>query len=451
MTSRIAMSCFVACLVPALAFGQTAPQSQDESLTVDAAVRLAVEHNRQVQSARLEVQKAEAELAVSRTRRLPTFASSVTASQLLTPVSFAFPRGAFGEFPGTGPIPAVDTNVSVQRQPTLYVKSQISQPISQLLQIGLGIRSATATRDLERERARAQQLSVVNAVKRLYFAILQTESALAADDEAMALYQELDRTVAVRVAQKVSLRSDATDVQYRLAEEELSRTTHRNALASQKEQLNQLMGRDVLTAFDVAAVSTISVVEVDLQAAVQRALDNRPDVREAKLSVMQAELSRGLTKADRLPEVSVAVSYSSNFNMDVLPRNMATVGVQVTWEPFDWGRSAHEYAAKSRAVEQARLGVRDTLDRAVIEINSRFRTLAETRAQLKVAEIAQAGAREKLRVTTNQFRVQAVLLSGVLQQRAELADTDDRYQEALLAFWTAKADFEQALGEDVIR
>jgi len=33
--------------------------------------------------------------------------------------------------------------------------------------------------------------------------------------------------------------------------------------------------------------------------------------------------------------------------------------------------------------------------------------------------------------------VQAALLPDVLQLRAELADTTDRYQQALLSFWTA--------------
>jgi hypothetical protein len=43
------------------------------------------------------------------------------------------------------------------------------------------------------------------------------------------------------------------------------------------------------------------------------------------------------------------------------------------------------------------------------------------------------------------------MLNDVLQLRSELAGSDDRYQQALLAFWTAKADFELAIGEDVIR
>jgi outer membrane protein TolC len=451
MTSRIATCCFLAFVIPAAVFGQSAPESAAEPLSLRAAIRLAIDNNRQVQTARLQVEKAGEDLAAARTRRLPVFELEATASQLLTPVGFAFPRGAFGDFPGTGPIPAADTTVNVPRQPTFYVTSQASQPISQLFQIGLGIRSASTTREMEVERARAQELAVVNAVKRQYFAILQTKSALVAGEEAIALYRELDRTVQVRVAQKVALRADALDVQYRLAQEELSRTMRRNTLASQKEQLNQLLGRDVRESFDVEDVAAMTVLEIDPVAAQTRALASRPDVREAQLKLQQAELDRRITKADRIPDVSLAVSYSSYFNMQVLPRNLATLGVQVKWEPFDWGRKGRELAVKSHTVQQARLGVRDAEDRTLLEINSRFRTLAEKRALLNVVQMAQSTTREKLRVKANQFQIQAALLPDVLQLRAELADTDDRWQQALLAFWTAKADFEYAVGEEVIQ
>jgi outer membrane protein TolC len=434
--------------MPAVVLGQSSSAPANQRLSLATAVKMAVENNRQLQTARLEIEKAEADIAVARTRRLPVFQTEAMASQLLTPVDFSFPQAAFGEYPGIGPIPGIDTTVSVPRQPTYYLFAQVSQPISQLFRIGLGIQSATTTREIERERARAQELSIVNSVKRLYFAILQTESALAAVNETVALYRELDRTLQVRVAQKVALRSDALDVQFRLAQEELSRTTQQNALWSQKEQLNQLLGRDLRAEFEVEDVATISVLEIDVDAERSRALENRPDVREARLKVQQAELDRRLTKADRIPEVSLAVSYTSNFNIDVLPANLALVGIRLKWEPFDWGRRGQELAAKDRTLQQARLAVREVEDRTVLEINSRFRTLAEKRALLKVAQMAQSTAREKLRVRTNQYQLQAALLPDVLHSRSELASADDRYQQALLAFWTAKADYDLAVGEE---
>jgi len=450
MMRRVDICCLVLALLPAVAAAQPAPVAITQRLTLDTAIRLALENNRQLQTAQLQARKADEDVAVARTRRLPVFNTEVKAAQLLTPVDFAFPQGAFGEFPTTGPIPAADTNVSVPRQLTYYLSSQVSQPVTQLFQIGLGIQSAVKTRDIELEHVQSQRLAVTNSVKRLYFAILQTESALESTEHAIALYRELDRTLQTRVAQKVALRADSLDVQFQLAQQQLTRTTHQNTLASQKEQLNHLLGRDVRTDFVVEPVTAVSISEVDLDAARSRALQNRPDVREARLKLEQAELDRRVTRADRLPDVSVALSYTSNFNIDVLPMNMAAVGVQLKWEPFDWGRKGRQVAAKTHTVEQARLAVRDAEDGAVADINTRFRALAEKRALLNVAQMAQAAAREKLRVKTNLYQVQAALLPNVLQLRAEQASTDDRYQQALLAFWTAKADFEHAVGEEVI-
>jgi outer membrane protein TolC len=450
MKKRIAACCAVLQLAPGVVAAQTAPSPMGERLSLDTAIRLALENNRQLQSARLQVLKADEDIEVARTRRLPVFNIEVQASQLLTPVDFGFPQGAFGEYPDTGPIPSADTTVSVPRQLTYYVSSQLSQPITQLFQINLGIDSAVAARGIEEEQAKSQRLSVTNSVKRLYFAILQTESAIDATEQAIALYRELDRTLDVRVAQKVALRADALDVQFRLAQEQLTRTTHVNTLASQKEQLNQLLGRDVRTDFVVEPVAALSIAEIDLNVARGIAIESRPDVREARLKVEQADLDRRMTKAERIPDISFAMSYTSNFNIDVMPQNLAGVGLQLKWEPFDWGRRGRQLAAKSHTVEQARLALRDIEDRVVLEVNSRFRALAEKRALLNVAQMAQVATREKLRVKTNQYQVQAALLPDVLQLRAEQANSDDLYQQALLAFWTAKADFEHAVGEDVM-
>ena len=103
MTTRMVASCVLALGFPALAAAQPASDASAERLSLDTAIRMAVENNRQLQSAVLQVQKADADVAAARTRRLPVFETEVMASQLLTPVDFGFPQGAFGEYAGTGP------------------------------------------------------------------------------------------------------------------------------------------------------------------------------------------------------------------------------------------------------------------------------------------------------------------------------------------------------------
>ena len=50
-------------------------------------------------------------------------------------------------------------------------------------------------------------------------------------------------------------------------------------------------------------------------------------------------------------------------------------------------------------------------------------------------------------MTTTRFGEGSALLADVLQSQAALAAANDQYQGAVLAFWSARADFERALGE----
>ena len=84
----------------------------------------------------------------------------------------------------------------------------------------------------------------------------------------------------------------------------------------------------------------------------------------------------------------------------------------------------------------------------LLEVDSQFRKLREARAQLLVTETARDAEQEKLRNQTDAYAQQAILLSDLLKQQASLATAEDQYRQALLGFWTARADFEKALGEE---
>jgi outer membrane protein TolC len=239
------------------------------------------------------------------------------------------------------------------------------------------------------------------------------------------------------------------DVRSRLAQAEHNSLTLRNALASQKQQLNQLIGRDVRTSFETAGAPQPTMGELDLEAARSQALADRPEIRQARLQLEQAELAHRIAKADSIPDVSLAFTYLSPLNIEGAPRNIATLGVQLEWEPFDWGRRGKAVATRDLEVRQARNALRDAEDRAVLEIDAAFRTIEEARSLLRVASLAQEAARETARVRSTQFQAQAALLSDVLDADAAMANANNDYQQALLALWQAGADYEHVLGQEV--
>src|SRR4029079_13597840 len=353
-----------------------------------------------------------------------------------------------GSIPGVGPFPTADTKITTPRQPIAYVMSQATQPLSQLYKINLGVRAQELSAKIADEKARAERQSLVKDVKQAYYAVLQSESQLEAAEANVKQYQELDRVVLQRVSQEAALKSDSLDVKAKFANEKYKLAQLRNTLDSRKEYLNNLLGRDIRAEFETEKVPVASFEEVELRLAQSRALAQRPEVKQAELSMRQAEYDRRMAKADYIPDVGIAFNYASNFNVDVLPRNMTSIGFELKGEPWDWGRRKDIINQKKVTETQAQTQLHDAQARVLMDVNARFRKLEESRLLISVAQAERDAAQQRLREVTNKYEQQAVLLSDVLRQQASTASASDDYQQALLGFWSAKSEFEKSLGEE---
>src|SRR5262245_44089935 len=105
--TRILLAALLSAIIPLPVFAQ--PGATGDPLSLDQAIALALAHNRQLASASLQVDKTGDALAIAKTRRLPVLDVNLQAGQLVTPLEFTFPTGAFGSFPTTGPIPPAET------------------------------------------------------------------------------------------------------------------------------------------------------------------------------------------------------------------------------------------------------------------------------------------------------------------------------------------------------
>src|SRR4029450_13521588 len=145
----------------------------------------------------------------------------------------------------------------------------------------------------------------------------------------------------------------------------------------------------------------------------------------------------------------MAFTYASPRNFDTfVPKNFAAAGVAVNWEVFDWGRKKHQLEEKQNTIEPATNSLRDAESSVMIEVGAKMRDLQQAAQTLRVAQLRQETSRENMRVSINKYKLVATLFSDVLQPQATLADADYEYQKALLAFWTARAEYEKSIGLD---
>jgi outer membrane protein len=422
--------------------------TQEPILTLDEAVTLALQHNPLVKNSVLEAQKYDFQVSTARSRRKPQFQFTMLGGELLHPFDFTFPAGSFGTYPGIGPIPSTNAKIHTPAVFTTYLTGSIDQPLTQQYKIGLGIRATELGRDIAREDVRAERQKIAAEVRNAYFNLFAVQASVDAAREAVKTFEEAQRVTVQYVSEKTVLRADALDVDAHLAKSRYELSVAENGLATQRDALNQLLGRDVSTLFRVEFIPEQDTSDLTLDSARHAALVNRPECRQAQLKEKQAQYDRRLAKAEYIPDLSLSLRYQGIYNVQVLPQNVATAGFLLTWEPFDWGRRHNKVVEATKTIEQARNGIEETESKVAVEVGANYRKWYDASLLLKASRTAHEAAAEQLRVTGNKYKEQAALLRDLLQAQAQSSETNFQYQQALSSYWSAFAELRKAMGEE---
>jgi outer membrane protein TolC len=328
------------------------------------------------------------------------------------------------------------------------VFGQILQPISQQYRVGLQAKALEMERQLAAAKLNEQRAAVAEQVRKTYYRLLETQSALESVEQSLPLYQETVRLAQVGLRLETVLGSERLKAEAEAAKAEFEALKVRNPIVTQMEALNELMGRPVDMPFRTAGIDRIVEEKTELEQAIRAALTQRPEVRQASLQIEQADLDIRVKRSEYIPDVSLALTYGSALNFqNALPRNVATAGVYVEWEPFDWGRKKHEISAKRRTASQARVA-QEALERRIrVEVGQAVRQCEEAARRVTVSALSQQAAREGLREQQAAFSREATLLKDVLQSQTALASADDEQRRALAGYWSARAELKRVLGE----
>jgi outer membrane protein TolC len=417
-------------------------------LTIDDAVATAMKGNRRVQFSILDVSRAAEGTADVKTGRLPHFQVYFLGGETLNSVNFTIPQGALGTYPGTGPIPAQNSKITTPQTFTGLGLGQATQPLSQLWKVHLAVLESRIGEELAQESLRRQRQDTAHSVRDLYYQIAQTQTQVASAEANVTYLVDLQAETDRNLVEQTALKGDSLAVKAKLSQQRYQLLTLRDSLETQKESLNQLLGRELSTEFSVEVQPVPAGVEVDIAAARQEALSQRAEIREARLQTKKAEVEVRRERAEYIPDISAGLTYLSLPNVSFLPQNILQAGFLLQWQPYDWGQKRHKIESLKDSVKQTTLTGQDAEQQVMVDVKAKLRKLAEARALLDTNTLAQESEREKMRVVTNRYGQKAALLSDFLQQEAAVAQADADYQRALAAFWSAKASFDYALGRN---
>jgi outer membrane protein TolC len=446
--SRVSLILWLQVTLFSVAWAQTPEPATTPAplLTLDEATRIASGTNRDIQISKLEIVKAQETVAEAKTNYLPKLDANILAGAPLQPLNFRVPAGSFGTYPGIGPVPATDSNIHSPVRFSAFVNSSAAQPLTQLFKVNLAVKQARLGIELAKEGVHAQSQDTVRQVKEAYYQVAQLQAQVASAEAAVLALNELSTLTEQRLAQEIVLQSDSLTVKAKLKQQRYQLLTAEDAFELQKQNLNRLLGRDLRTPFSVEMVPFGGLVEWDLDTARKQALEQRPELRGARLQTKIAELDVRREHAKYIPDLSFQVSYLGFQNVNFLPQNAGTVGFLFQWQPFDWGYKKHRIAELNATTEQKATTERDVEQRVLLDVEEKFRKLGEARILLDALTDQREADQMRLREVTDRYHQKAALVSDLMQQQAAVSQAEAQYQQALAGFWTARADFEKAIG-----
>jgi outer membrane protein TolC len=415
-------------------------------LTLDDAVRIATGNNRDVRISELNVTKAKESVAQTKTNYFPKLDTNVLAGVPLQPLHFTVPAGSFGNYPSGGPNPATNSSITSPVRFGAFINAGAAQPLTQLYKVKLAVEQSRLETDLAQESVRGQKQEITRQVKDAYYQLAQSQAQVESAKAAVQALIALSTLTEQRLSTQTVLASDSLSVKAKLKQQRYQLLTLQDSFEVQKQSLNHLLGRDLRTQFTVEMQPVADIAESDLEIARKLALEQRSELREARLQTKSAQLDVRRERAEYIPDLSLAVNYLSFQNVNFLPQNAGSVGFSLKWQPFDWGYKKHRIAELKAASQQKSITEQDAEQRVLLDVEDKFRKLDEARMLLDAQSDAREAEQVRLREVSDRYTQKSALLPDLLQQQSLVSQADAQYKQALAGFWTARAEFEKAIG-----
>ena len=305
-------------------------------------------------------------------------------------------------------------------------------------------RMAAAGADAQRALLDAARNDLEHQVTRAYYGALQAEAFLAVSEESVASLDESLRMARERLAAGSAVKTDALNLEVKLAEarEELIRA--RNGVELARAALNTAIGRELVGASDTLTAPDTLPARPAAPAA--SAVEQRGEWRAAQAAVRAREA--GLRKARRQSAPAINAFGSLDFDDDgsASYEQSYLVGVAAEVDLFTGGRNRGAAAQALAEAEAARADLARAGNELRLDLRQATLGVGEAFERVDVAGKSLASAEEALRITRERYQQGAADLAALLTAQVGLTATRTRLAAARYDYLIARSNLERAQG-----
>src|SRR6516225_4926061 len=414
-------------------------------LTLREAVQLAVEQNRSLKIARLRVKENEYKKEAARSDYFPTITNQSNALHISELQALNVPPGAFGTVSGV-PIPAVNTNLQQGKQ-TLYSSgTMIAQPLTQLLRIRQENRAAAAEIAGSRDELRNGENEVALQVHALYYGILVAQMQKKAAEKETAFASETLRENEHDVQGGSALEVSEIQSRASLLESQQAVLTAELQIQDYTTELNDLLGLPLDTELELQAEDLTRIEMLSKADCTKTAWAENPEIQAAEASIQKARAGVAAAKTAYIPDVTAFARHSYQDGVPFLVRNFGTVGINLDYTVFDFGKRRATVRERQTQLEEAEQNLEHLKEEVAVAVERSYNKLERTRSMVNVAAQAAKLREESERLANNQQQQGLVLISDVRHATAANYKAKADLLQANLAYLLAWAELERTVG-----
>ncbi|WP_025209418.1 TolC family protein [Hippea sp. KM1] len=329
----------------------------------------------------------------------------------------------------------------------------ITQPIfegfalitqKQIARLGLDISK------IEKEMA---VLDVAENTKIAYFKILLAKKYLKVADEEVKTLKSHLRDAEKLFKNGVIAYNDLLKSRVALANAIQNRTRASNNLKLAISSFNLALRKDINADTDVVDILEFKNRRFNLNSLIEKALKNRPILKELSLKLKQARLGIKLKKSSYYPHIEAFAKYEQKgqdmlaTDNDYSNQHNAMVGVQIEWNIFSFGKDYYATQEQQHNVFELTERFNQMRDQVKLQVKSALLELNTAEENIKTAKEALKQARENFRITNLQYQQQITTSTEVLDARSYLTQAEVNYYNALYGYHIALAKLKRTIGE----
>jgi outer membrane protein TolC len=320
------------------------------------------------------------------------------------------------------------------------------------------VRAAQAGEQAQQSARDQADADLTLRVSQAFYRELGAQRLIFAANEALVSARSHLRVAKARVQAGVSPKLDALRADVDASEREVELARAQEARAVAHTDLESAIGMALDPADTLVAPPLPESAFPDSAAALRQALAARPEIASLDHQIAQAREQAQAAHAEHLPQVNLSGTAEyrapnkneawANFNDPGLRTYNLFAGVELSMPILDGGLSGarvEQYDAQRIALEARRRSQTLTVQQDVAQALSDLRIAT---VQWQTIESRLASATEAVRLSEETYKGGAGAATDVIDAVSDLATARVTEAQALLGYWSARAELDHAMGKE---